>query len=83
MGASKRDFTEQRENFYGRLEDDEEFANVSMKIYVLDRLKGLEKEKDYTINNIKQNDPNYKKDKTLRELEKQVRKRKQEISHNK
>lgn len=61
MGASKEQFNEERENFFTRLEDNEEYATVSMRMYMLDRLNGYGKDIDYTIHDIKQNKSTLKK----------------------
>ena len=48
------EFIHERDNFYSNLKEDEEYVNVSMKLYMLDYIivEGV-KEKDYTINEIK------------------------------
>lgn len=54
MGKNSEEFIQQRENFYSRLEEEEEYATVSMRMYMLERLKmngGIEV--DYTITEIK------------------------------
>jgi hypothetical protein len=66
---SKEQFEIEQENFYSRLKEDEEYATVSMKMYMLDRIVvDGKREKDYTIHSIKQNNPKHKEDENLKEL---------------
>jgi hypothetical protein len=88
---SKEQFEIEQENFYSRLKEDEEYATVSMKMYMLDRLViDADREKDYTIHSIKQNNSKHKEDETLKELyktkrrlNKDITEQEQKINHKK
>lgn len=77
------------ENFYSRLEDQEEYATVSMKLYMLDKVKvSGGAEVDYTVHSVKQNNPEHKKDEVLkglysekRKVNKNITEREQKINH--
>lgn len=79
------------ENFYSRLKENEEYATVSMRMYMLDKVKiSGGSEVDFTVHGVKSNNPKFKEDRLLkglysdkRKLNNKITEREQNINQSK
>ena len=90
MGKNSELVIEEAENFYSRLEENEEYATVSMTMSCYDYFIRTSWKDEYYVHGVKQNNPEHKKDNTLkdlyskkRKLNKEITKREQNLNHEK
>ncbi len=90
MGANKQEFTEERENFFTRLEEGEQYAIISCDMGLLGQIQNEQiADFNYTLHGIKQRNSKHREDDLLcslykesKKIKKKILEREQNINHN-